>query len=117
MANLTLAEVRKKMAVKRRNYLKMASTNRDIALGMDDELYDWICKNYWYQYKINNGSVPSLSNSATDYESLIKHITVKDYYEQICDIYKNHLEVYPNAKEPKKLLDMARMLRRTYGRK
>ena len=117
MANLTLAEIQKKMAVKRKNYLKTASTDREVVMGMDDRLYDWICRNYLYQYKVNGGSVPSLSSPATDYKSMISLITVKDYYEQVCEIYKNHLEVYPNAKEPKKLLDMARLLRRTYARR
>lgn len=115
MAGLTLTEAKKRMAVIRKKYLVKAKTPKELKLAEDNELFDYLSRNYVYQYNINRGNIDKITKDDNYYDQMAI-ILDKFNYDIVCEIYKEHLKYDPKAKEPKKLLDMARMLRRRYGR-
>lgn len=113
MSRVTLSAVKKSMNTKRLKFLKEATSAKEVRFGNDKEVLEFVSRHYTNQYNAWNGNYPGL-----------REITYEDEYDLIAGRdYSDMMEIlkddWDNARDPetKWLIEMARKLRKRYGRK
>lgn len=109
----TKAQIKKSMDTKRRRFLKNATTPKQIMFGQDALALEFSVEYYYYMYKAWMHNYIGLSEVSYDEEySLFTH---KNDYDDMMDNLK---EIYSDTKEEsvKKLISLAKVLRKRYGK-
>lgn len=113
MARVTLSAVKKSMNSKRLRFLKEADSAKKVRFGNDKEVLEFASRHYTFQYNAIHGNFPSLSE--VSYEDYYDVIAGRDYSDMM-EILKTDWKEGGDP-ESKWLIDMARKLRKRYGRK
>lgn len=111
---VTKSSVRKSMDAKRKRFLKAAKTPSAIRFGNDRDALNFACWYYYHNYSAWMGNYIGLSDIS--YDEIYDLFTHKPDYE---DMMGNLKEEYQDTKdaESKTLMELARLLRKRYGRK